>query len=195
MKKNRFSYLILLLIMASCVLCSWKQDVTKKNIGLQLYSVRDEMRKDPVRTVEEVGKMGYSFVEAAGYSGGKFYDMAPAEFKALVEKNGMLFLSSHTGCALPDSAGLEAVMAWWDTCIAAHAEAGVRYIVQPFMDNVGYTSLDGLKRYCDYFNAIGEKCNARGIRFGYVTVKERESRARRSRCSRTPNWFLMTPIL
>jgi sugar phosphate isomerase/epimerase len=35
------------------------------------------------------------------------------------------------------------------------------------MDKVGYESLDGLKRYCDYFNAVGEKCNAAGIRFGY----------------------------
>jgi sugar phosphate isomerase/epimerase len=167
MKKNRFFYLVLLLIMASCVLYSWKQDVTKKNIGLQLYSVRDEMSKNPVKTIEEIGKMGYSFVEAAGYSNGKFYDMAPAEFRALVEKNGMIFLSSHSGRPVPDSANIESTMDWWDTCIAAHAEAGVQYIVQPFMDSVGYTSLDGLKGYCDYFNAIGEKCNASGIRFGY----------------------------
>jgi sugar phosphate isomerase/epimerase len=29
------------------------------------------------------------------------------------------------------------------------------------------SSLDGLKRYCEYFNAVGEKCNEAGIRFGY----------------------------
>jgi sugar phosphate isomerase/epimerase len=35
------------------------------------------------------------------------------------------------------------------------------------MGREAYQSLDTLKRYCDYFNLIGEKCNARGIRFGY----------------------------
>jgi len=35
------------------------------------------------------------------------------------------------------------------------------------MGETGYESLDGLKRYCEYFNAVGDKCNAAGIRFGY----------------------------
>ena len=30
-----------------------------------------------------------------------------------------------------------------------------------------YQSLEVLKRYCEYFNQVGEKCNAKGIRFGY----------------------------
>jgi sugar phosphate isomerase/epimerase len=58
-------------------------------------------------------------------------------------------------------------MAWWDEAIQAHADAGVEWIVQPWMGRTGYESLDGLKRYCEYFNAVGEKCNAKGIRFGY----------------------------
>jgi sugar phosphate isomerase/epimerase len=44
---------------------------------------------------------------------------------------------------------------------------GAKYIVQPSMDSVAYQSLEGLQRYCDYFNAVGEKCLAQGIRFGY----------------------------
>jgi sugar phosphate isomerase/epimerase len=58
-------------------------------------------------------------------------------------------------------------MQWWDRCIDAHKRAGVKYIVQPSMDEVGYNSLDGLKRYCEYFNAVGEKCRENGILFGY----------------------------
>ena len=138
-----------------------------KELGLQLYSVRDDMQKDPRGTVKQIGAMGYSFVEAAGYGDGKFYGMEPAAFKALVDSSGMVFLASHTGQAVPDSANWEKTMAWWDTAIAAHKAAGVTYIVQPFMDSVGYTTLAGVQRYCDYFNAIGEKCNAAGIRFGY----------------------------
>ncbi|MCF8359072.1 MAG: sugar phosphate isomerase/epimerase [Prolixibacteraceae bacterium] len=139
----------------------------EKEIGLQLWSVRDDMKADPEQTIAAVGEMGYDFIEAAGYGEGKFYGMEPLTFKKRVNDNGMQFLASHTGQPVPDSSNYEEVMAWWDRCIDAHAEAGVEYIVQPFMDQYGYGSLDDLKRYCDYFNEVGEKCNAKGIRFGY----------------------------
>jgi len=138
-----------------------------KEVGLQLWSVKDDMKTDAKGTIEKVGAMGYQFVEAAGYGDGKFYGMEPADFKALCDANKLDFFASHCGQAVPDSAGWAASMAWWDTCIAAHKTAGVKYIVQPFMDKVGYETIAGVQRYCDYFNAVGEKCNAAGIRFGY----------------------------
>jgi sugar phosphate isomerase/epimerase len=58
-------------------------------------------------------------------------------------------------------------MAWWDACIDAHVAAGARFLVQPFMGDGAYRSLDTLKLYCRYFNMIGEKCSVKGIRFGY----------------------------
>ena len=167
MIKISFNYLLPLLIAAILLPVSCNLSNKKKNIGLQLYSLRDSMGTNPVTTVEKVGKMGYSFVEPAGYTDGKFYGMSPSEFKTLVEKNGMVAISSHTGMAVPDSSKWDSVMSWWDACIDAHAQLGVKYIIQPFMDSVGYQSLAGLKRYCDYFNAVGEKCMAKGIRFGY----------------------------
>lgn len=139
----------------------------EKFIGLQLYSVRDAMNADAEGTVAQVGEMGYKFVEAAGYADGKFYGMEPVAFKELCETNGLQFLGSHTGQDVPDSTNWESTMAWWDECISAHKAAGVTWIVQPWMGGTGYESLDGLKRYCEYFNAVGEKCNAAGIRFGY----------------------------
>ena len=139
----------------------------EKFIGLQLYSLRDAMKTDVAGTVAKVGEMGYKFVETAGYGDGKFYGMDPVAFKELCETNGLQFLGSHTGQDVPDSANWETTMAWWDACIDAHLAAGVKWIVQPWMGKVGYESLDGLKKYCEYFNAVGEKCNAKGIRFGY----------------------------
>ncbi|HER07554.1 MAG TPA: sugar phosphate isomerase/epimerase [Bacteroides sp.] len=136
-------------------------------IGLQLWSVRSDMAKDPVATIEKIGAMGYDYVEPADYSDGKFYGMEPAEFRALVENNGMVILGSHTTMAIPDSGSWEALMPWWDQCIAAHEAAGVEYIVAPSMGNSAYQSLAGLASYCEYFNAVGEKCNEAGIRFGY----------------------------
>ena len=139
----------------------------EKMYGLQLYSVREHMKNDPRGTVAKVGAMGYTFVEAAGYSDGKFYGMEPLEFKKLCEDNGLKFLGSHTGQNLPDKENWDKTMAWWDAAIDAHAKAGVKWIVQPWMGEVGYKSLDGLKQYIDYFNAVGEKCRAKGIYFGY----------------------------
>ncbi len=139
----------------------------EKFIGLQLYSVRDDMKKDPVSTIKKVGKMGYKFVEAAGFKDGKFYGMDPVAFRNLCEKNGIKFLGSHTGHDMPDADHWDETMAWWDMAIAAHKAAGVKWIVQPWMSKEGYQSLEGLKKYAKYFNAVGEKCKANGIKFGY----------------------------
>lgn len=139
----------------------------EKFIGIQLWSVRENMKTDAEGTLASLGEMGYSFIEAAGYGDGMFYGMEPVAFKEMVESKGMQFLGSHTGQNLPTEETWNDVMAWWDTAIAAHKAAGVEYIAQPFMSREGYESLEGLKRFCDYLNAVGEKCNAQGIRFGY----------------------------
>ncbi len=136
-------------------------------IGLQLWSVKDNMGEDVAATLKAVGESGYKFVETAGYGDGLMYGIDPVEFKNLCESNGLQFLGAHTGQAVPTEETWDETMAWWDTCIAAHKAAGVKWIVQPWMGETAYQSLDGLKDYCKYFEAVGEKCNAAGIRFGY----------------------------
>ena len=169
MKKIFFSIVALIavtgLILTSFSSC--KSGGRKKNIGLQLYSIRDSIIKDVPGSIAKVGKMGYKFVEPAGFENGKFYGMEPADFKALCQKNGLSVLSSHTGRPVPDSSNMAETMAWWDACIDAHIAAGAKFIIQSSMGSSAYQSLEGLKSYCDYFNAVGEKCNAKGIRFGY----------------------------
>lgn len=169
MKKEVFSKTVVFitLVVLSSAFSSCEKPSEPKNIGLQLYSLRDAMREDVPGTVARVGEMGYTFVEAAGYRDGLFYGMEPEEFKKLCESNGLLFLGSHTGRDLPEEGQWDETMEWWDKCIDAHVAAGVKWIVQPWMGRVGYESLEGLKKYCDYWNIIGEKCNAKGIRFGY----------------------------
>lgn len=170
MKKRNLIGIVMLITVTGLLFTvsnSFKQSVKGKNIGLQLYSVRDSIVKDVPGTIAKVGAMGYKFVEPAGYRDGKFYGMEPAAFKALLEANKMTMLSSHTSHDAPDSTNFTETMAWWDKCIAAHSATGAKFIVQPSMGNKAYQSLKGLKAYCDYFNAVGEKCNAKGIRFGY----------------------------
>ncbi|MEG1545588.1 MAG: sugar phosphate isomerase/epimerase, partial [Tannerellaceae bacterium] len=56
-----------------------------KNIGLQLYSLRDLVKESGIQVVlETVSKMGYTNLETASYDNGKIYGLAPAEFKKIV---------------------------------------------------------------------------------------------------------------
>ncbi len=140
----------------------------KKEINLQLYSLRDDIQPNYATTIDSVAKIGYTGIEAAGYNEGKFYGMAPADFKKSIEDAGLQVLSSHTTRPLADKPAdtkWDEVWAWWDTTIQAHKDAGMKYIVAPWM--LTPKTLADLQAYCDYYNQIGEKCNAAGIRFGY----------------------------
>ncbi len=140
----------------------------KKEINLQLYSLRDDIQANYAATIDSVAKIGYTGIEAAGYNEGKFYGMAPADFKKSIEDAGLQVLSSHTTRPLADKPAdtkWDEVWAWWDTTIQAHKDAGMKYIVAPWM--LTPKTLADLQAYCDYYNQIGEKCNAAGIRFGY----------------------------
>ncbi len=163
------SILVILVIVATGLLsaCTKSKNTVKKEIGIQLYSLKEDMKKDPVATIQALGKMGYSFVELADYENGKMYGMEPAEFKALCGTNGLQVLSSHKGLDVPDATAWDQSMAWWDSCIVAHKAVGARFIVKPSMGDDAYESLETLKRYCAYYNVIGKKCNEAGIRFGY----------------------------
>jgi sugar phosphate isomerase/epimerase len=140
----------------------------KKEIYLQLYSVRADIRDDYAGTIAKVAEMGYTGVETAGYADGKFYGLSPADFKKSIEDVGMEVLASHTSRPLADSLAAtnwDEVWMWWDTAIKAHKEAGMKYIVIPWMSTPA--TLADLQAYCDYYNQIGEKCNAAGLRLGY----------------------------
>lgn len=167
--KTRSLFAIILLVAVTGLFMSVFQycKAPGKNIGLQLYSIRDSIGRDVPGAIAKVAGMGYKFVEPAGYKDGKIYGMEPSEFKALCDRNGLKIISAHVGQALPDSASRTSVMAWWDECINAHAKVGTLYLVQPFMGEAAYQDIEVLKHYCNYFNAIGEKCKAKGIRFGY----------------------------
>ena len=62
----------------------------KFKVGLQLYSVRDEMQNDLEATLKAVKEMGYDYVETAGY-----FDRTAEEFRALLDKYGLTCISVH----------------------------------------------------------------------------------------------------
>lgn len=143
----------------------------KKEIAIQLYSVRDIINSgtDLNIVLKNLAQMGYTSVEAANYDNGKFYGRTPEDFKSAVEKAGMTVLSSHTTKGLSDkelaSGDFSESMKWWDQCIAAHKAAGMTYIVTPSL-GVPKTVKD-LKTYCDFYNEIGKRCRQNGMKYGY----------------------------
>jgi sugar phosphate isomerase/epimerase len=128
-----------------------------KKSGLILYTIRDEMGKDPAAALTEVAAIGYDWVEAADHSKGKFYGFSPKEFGKLVKRAGMEAISSHSNIR-PENA---------DRMIDDVAEAGMKYLIMPSLPGEWNSTLDGFRRSADFFNEAGEKCRKAGITFGF----------------------------
>ena len=145
-----------------------------KIVGLQLYSLRDAMKKDVPGTLKKTAKMGYQTLETAGYGDGKLYGYAPAEFRKMCEDLGMQVMGAHLGRSYTKETDAE-VMDWWKQALDAQAEAGCSYAVQASYP-IG-EKLDDIKLYCDYFNQVGAEAKKRGLRFGFHNhAKEFEKR-------------------
>ena len=143
-------------------------ETAKKHIGLQLYSLRDDINDLGIQKVLEiVSKMGYVNLETAGYSDdGKIYGLDPAEFKKICNDLGMKPTSAHLSHFIGDDMNKD--LAWWNAAIEAHKKAGMKYMVMPVSPINEKASMDDLKRYfSDYFYQIGLAAAGAGIKFGY----------------------------
>lgn len=130
-------------------------------VGLQLYSIRDAMSADVPGTLKKVSDIGYKNLELAGYADGKFYGYKPAEFKKMVSDLGMVALSSHTQVeAAAVTVDASKLMA------EAHAELGVKYCVQPWIEEVD-RNIEKYKKIIADCNEVGKIMKGVGIQFGY----------------------------
>lgn len=162
------------LVLASCS-APKEQEVANKEIGIELYSVRDLIgnpdlfAKNSESTLKAIASYGYTSVEAANYGGGKLYGLSGEEFKAAIEAAGLKTLSSHVVRYLEDeeiaSGDFSAAMPWWEEAIACHKAAGMKYMVAPGINIPD--NLKDLKVVCDYMNAIGKLVKENGMQFGY----------------------------
>jgi sugar phosphate isomerase/epimerase len=140
----------------------------KRLLGLQLYSVRDDMKKNPVETLQQLAAAGYKNVEHAGYANRKFYGYPAKEFKKLLADLGMKMPSGHTslGAEHWNDANKDFTDAWKQTVEDA-AIAGQAYVISPWLDKSIYATSDSLKRFMEVFNKCGELCKKSGMAFGY----------------------------
>jgi sugar phosphate isomerase/epimerase len=129
---------------------------TKKldSIGVQLYTVRDEMAKDFEGSLEKVAAVGYKKVEFAGY-----YDKSPKDVRAALDRYGLAAPSVHTPLA--------DIQTKLDQAIETAKAVGHQFLICPYLQDKDRQTLDDYKRHAETFNRAGEACRKAGIQFGY----------------------------
>jgi sugar phosphate isomerase/epimerase len=147
------------IMISSVMSCARKKT---KEIGLQIYSVRNELKEDLEGTLKQIAKIGYKWLELADYDNGKFYDKSPAEFKKLTDDLGMEIISSHTGVEIK---GVD--MSNAEKLADAHAELGLKYVIKPWLIEERRVSADSYKKVAEELNKIGEVMKSRELKFGY----------------------------
>jgi sugar phosphate isomerase/epimerase len=137
-------------------------------VGVQLYSVREAMGKDPKGSLKKLSDMGYLHVEHANYINRKFYGYSAKEFKKLLGDLALQMPSGHTVMTAQDwDVSKNDFTDKWKYTIEDAAEVGQRYVISPWLDESLRHDMDGLKRFMDQFNKCGELCKKSGMKFGY----------------------------
>ena len=132
----------------------------KKSIGLQLYTLRDTIMKDPKGVLQKVASFGYKELETFAYSDGKIYGMPFSDFGKFVKDLGMKVTSGHYGLDMAKSDK-------WEQAVVDAKSIGQDFIVVPYLQENDRKTIDDYKKVCEALNKAGEVCNKNGIRFGY----------------------------
>jgi len=125
-----------------------------KTYGLQLWSVRDDMAKDPKGTLKQIASFGYKQVESFEGAKGMFWGMTNTEFKSYMDELGMAIVSSH--CDISKD---------FDRKASEAAAIGMKYLMCPYKGP--QKTIDQFKKFADEFNQKGAICKKNGIRFAY----------------------------
>jgi sugar phosphate isomerase/epimerase len=123
-------------------------------VALQLYTVRDETKRDFVGTLRRVAQIGYTGVEFAGYG-----NLTPQEMVALLAETELTAVGTHLSLDALQDAQL-------DTSIRYCLDIGCPYIVLPSLPNELRTR-EGMQALAPRLNAIGQRCQEDGITFAY----------------------------
>lgn len=130
-----------------------------KNIGIQLYTVRDAMASDPIGTLKKVAEIGYAHVELASYDKGKVYGQSPADFKKTLDGFGLKTYSSHLG--------LHILRGDWEQAVADAATMGQKYVVCPYLMENERQTIDQYKKLAELLNKCGETAKKAGLQMAY----------------------------
>jgi sugar phosphate isomerase/epimerase len=124
-------------------------------VGVQLYSIKDECKKDMAGAIGAVAKMGYEGVEFAGY-----FDHKAPELRRMLDDNGVKCCGTHTAMDTLSDANLQAT-------IEFNRTLGNKYLIVPYLPIEGPDAKDQWLRIADRFNVLAEKVKAAGMWVGY----------------------------
>jgi sugar phosphate isomerase/epimerase len=160
-RMSRRSFLNATGAVAACAVSSrLKAEQLRLPIGLQLYSVREQLPKDFAGTLAKLSSAGYKVVEAAGY-----YDRSAVDFRHAMDAAGLRCVSTHHSLSV-----LEKQLDQW---LEYGHTLGIEYIVCSSSAGMhrdpatkGEQTLDDWRWIASELNRIGEKVRAAGMTFG-----------------------------
>ncbi len=136
--------------------------------GIQLYSVRTDMKADPLGTLKQLSDMGYRHVEHANYANRKFYGWSVSDFRKILNGFGMSMPSGHTVLdAKHWDASKKDFTAEWKYTVEDAAAMGQSFVISPWLEESKRKSMGDLKSFMEIFNRSGELCKKFGMKFGY----------------------------
>ncbi len=148
--------------------CTSTPDQSNYKMGYQLFSIRDEMAKDPVATLKALKTMGYQDFEIYGFDESEMsiYGFKPAAFKQVLDDLELTVTSGHYGFSnFLDSSSDQ--LEWFvDRCIRCANALDSKYITWPWIAPEQRT-LENFKLMAPKLNAIGEQVTAAGLGFAY----------------------------
>lgn len=146
----------------------WAKSKQKPLVGLQLYSVRDDMRKDPAGTLKAVADLGYKYIEHANYVNHQFYGYKPSAFKELLDGLGLKMPSGHTVMdASHWNGSTKQCTDSWKKTIDDAAFMGQEIVITPSIDEGLRKNYDLFMKFLEAFNASAQLCQQAGMKFGY----------------------------
>lgn len=140
---------------------------TSKIIGLQTYSLGQELFDDVPRGLKRLKQAGYTTLELAGYNNAQIGNVDMMEFKKMAEDTGLIIISSHVNppVSVYTKDNLKQITEYWKKTADDHAKLGVRYLIQPGQPST--RSTEEVAYVCEVFNEAGKIVKAAGIPFGY----------------------------
>lgn len=127
-----------------------------RRVGIQLYSLRDDARRDLERTLANIAAIGFRDVELLGSFNN--FGMPPARLREVLDRNGLRAPSTHVSGGALDN--LEQQLDEAQTL-------GHQYVVVASLPIQGQRTLDDYRRWADRLNEAGRRARGRGVWIGF----------------------------
>jgi sugar phosphate isomerase/epimerase len=127
-----------------------------KRVGIQLYSLRDDARRDLERTLADIAAIGYKDLELLGSMNN--FGMPPARLRTVLDRNGLSAPSTHvSGNALNEL----------DRQLDDARTLGHRYVVVASLPITGPRTVSDYQRWADRLNDAGKRARERDVWIGF----------------------------